>query len=299
MQKLNLEFFEMIALEKGCDIAFPLKEKMLVEVIKHFVSNFNSDSGQILFGGGTSLVCAYNELTKRFSEDADFRFVPCPKSTKKIREDLTELANSMEEFKLVGEPISDSRKIEFRFIDRANLVQEHSSLRPYIKVEFFFTDKLYYPPEKRKLTSLYNKIAELPPETEVLCVSLQDTSIDKISSFLWRIYSDGTEHSQYNSADMRHLHDLAFLSRCFEVDAKFSDSFRTTFETDIKSRLKSTVSLEEISEHVYSALSENKKYEKDFKRYVSNISYAKKDELLQFDDAVSRFKDLMKLIQKN
>ena len=38
MQKLNLEFFEMIALEKGCDIAFPLKEKMLVEVIKHFVS---------------------------------------------------------------------------------------------------------------------------------------------------------------------------------------------------------------------------------------------------------------------
>lgn len=25
MQELNLEFFEMIALEKGCDIAFPLK----------------------------------------------------------------------------------------------------------------------------------------------------------------------------------------------------------------------------------------------------------------------------------
>lgn len=91
MQEFNLEFFEMIALEKGCDIAFPLKEKMLIEVIKHFVSNFNSDSGQILFGGGTSLVCAYDELTKRFSEDADFRFVPCPKSTKKIREDLTKL----------------------------------------------------------------------------------------------------------------------------------------------------------------------------------------------------------------
>ena len=254
----------MIALEKGCDIAFPLKEKMLIEVIKHFVSNFNSDSGQILFGGGTSLVCAYDELTKRFSEDADFRFVPCPKSTKKIREDLTKFAHSMEDFKLVGEPISDSRKIEFRFIDNANLVQEHSSLRPYIKVEFFFTDKLFYPPEKRKLTSLYNKIARLPPETEVLCVSLQDTSIDKISSFLWRIYSDGTANSQYNSADMRHLHDLAFLSHCFKVDAKFSDSFRTTFETDVKNRLKSDISFEDISERVYSALSENKKYEKDF-----------------------------------
>lgn len=299
MRELNLEFFEMIALEKGCDIAFPLKEKMLIEVIKHFVSNFNSEFGQILFGGGTSLVCTYDELTKRFSEDADFRFVPCPKSTKKIREDLTKLANSTEDFKLVGEPISDSRKIEFRFIDNANLVQEHSSLRPYIKVEFFFTDKLFYPPEKRKLTSLYNKIAGLPPETEVLCVSLQDTSIDKISSFLWRIYSDGTDNSQYNSADMRHLHDLAFLSRYFKVDAKFSNSFRTTFETDVKSRLKSDLSFEDISKHVYSALSENKKYEKDFKRYVSNISYAKKDDLLQFEDAVSRFKDLMKLIQNN
>ena len=98
---------------------------------------------------------------------------------------------------------------------------------------------------------------------------------------------------------MRHLHDLAFLSRCFKVDAKFSDSFRTTFETDVKSRLKSDISFEDISEHVCSALSENKKYEKDFKRYVSNISYAKKDDLLQFEDAVSRFKDLMTLIQKN
>lgn len=37
------------------------------------------------------MVCAYDELTKRFSEDADFRIVPCPNSTKNIRERLTDI----------------------------------------------------------------------------------------------------------------------------------------------------------------------------------------------------------------
>lgn len=297
MQELNLEIFEIIATEKACDIAFPLKEKMLIEVIKQFVERFKSDSGQLLFGGGTSLVCAYDELTKRFSEDADFRFVPCPKSTKHIRQDLINIAKSLDGFELVGEPISDSRKIEFRFNDTANLVQSHSSLRPYIKVEFFFTDKLFYPPVQKKLYSFYNKMADNLPETEVMCVSLQDTSIDKVSSFLWRIYSDNTEHSQYNPADMRHMHDLTFLSKCFCIDETFKLAVKQVFEEDLKHRLKKDISFRDISNQVIDLLVSNKKYKADFTKYVSNISYAKTAERLTFEEAVSAFQLLIKQLQ--
>ncbi len=122
---------------------------------------------------------------------------------------------------MVETPISDSHKIEFRFNDKQNFVQRHSSLRPYIKLEVFFTDNLFYEASEKPLISFYNKMKGESAETQVSCVSLQDTSIDKISSFLWRIYSNKTEHPQYNPADIRHLHDLAFLTQQFSIDDKF------------------------------------------------------------------------------
>lgn len=61
----------------------------MLKVIKGLINQLHTDKGNLIFGRGTSLVCAYDELTKRFSEDADFRFVPCPKSTKSIRSEIT------------------------------------------------------------------------------------------------------------------------------------------------------------------------------------------------------------------
>lgn len=43
MKTLDLEIFEIIAADKGCDVAFPVKEKMLIEVIKQFVTRFSSE----------------------------------------------------------------------------------------------------------------------------------------------------------------------------------------------------------------------------------------------------------------
>lgn len=298
MKTLDFEIFEIIAADKGCDVAFPVKEKMLIEVIKQFVTRFSSENGKLIFGGGTSLVCAYNELTKRFSEDADFRFVPCPKSTKSVRNELTQIAQSLDGFELVCEPISDSRKIEFHFKDNQNFVQKHSSLRPYIKLEVFFTDNLFYTPETKSLTSFYNKITGEGAETEVACVSLKDTSIDKISSFLWRIYSNKTKNSQYNPADMRHLHDLTFLTKQFNIDDTFREHFLDVFNCDMKFRLKEDISLDEIIKDVLTILRTDKKYEIDFVRYVSNMSYAKTSEQLTYDKALDSFFKLMKDIKK-
>lgn len=293
MKQLNIEIFEQIAFDKGCDIAFPLKEKMLIEVISQLISRFHNENGKLIFGGGTSLVSAYGELTKRFSEDADFRFVPCPKSTKNIRVELVNIANTLDGFKLIEDPISDSHKIEFRFEDSEHFIREHSSLRPYIKLEVFFTDNLFYIPMNRQICSCYNKCALLPAETEALCVSLQDTAIDKISSFLWRIYSDNTPKSSFAPADMRHLHDLYFLTQQFKIDDEFKQYVLTVANSDIKYRLKENLSFKDVTKQVLVQLKNNQKYQNDFIRYVKNMSYAKTNEQLNFDNAYTTFATLL------
>ena len=90
MEPLDLAILKQIAIEKGCDIALPIKEKQAIEVVRQFfvrvADHAECREGELLFGGGTSLVCAYDELIQRFSEDVDLRFCPRPKSTRSLRQ---------------------------------------------------------------------------------------------------------------------------------------------------------------------------------------------------------------------
>ena len=293
---LDFEVFEQIADEKQCDIAFPIKEHFLIQVIKQIIGQFHTEAGNLIFGGGTSLVCTYDELTKRFSEDADFRFVPCPKSTKSIRLEITNIIRNLDGFKLDSEPLSDSRKIEYHLIDIDNVIKKHSSLRPYIKIEVFFTDNLFYQPVSKTLQSFYDKEADIKDDTQVLCVALEDTSIDKISSFLWRIVSTTTEHSQYNPADMRHLNDLIYLLPKLSIDKKFAKSLLSVFSEDVKYRLKQDVSLKAIVNQVMELLKTDKRFKSDYEQYVANISYAKTSDRYSFERACDVFHQYMNKI---
>lgn len=293
---LDFEVFEQIADEKQCDIAFPIKEHFLIQVIKQIIGQLHTEAGNLIFGGGTSLVCAYDELTKRFSEDADFRFVPCPKSTKSIRLEITNIIRNLDGFKLDGEPLSDSRKIEYHLIDTDNVIKNHSSLRPYIKIEVFFTDNLFYDPILLPLQSFYDKETSNKDDVKILCVALEDTSIDKISSFLWRIVSSTTEHSQYNPADMRHLNDLVYLLPKLSIDEKFAKSLLSVFSEDVKYRLKQDISLKEIVNQVIELLKTDKRFKSDYEQYVANISYAKTNDRYSFERACDVFNQYMNKI---
>lgn len=293
---LDFEVFEQIADEKQCDIAFPIKEHFLVQVIKQIIKQIHTEIGNLIFGGGTSLVCAYGELTKRFSEDADFRFVPCPKSTKSTRAEITDIIKSLNGFQLIEEPLSDSRKIEYHLIDTNNVIKKHSSLRPYIKIEVFFTDNLFYDPVLLPLQSFYDKETNNKDDVKILCVALEDTSIDKISSFLWRIVSTTTEHSQYNPADMRHLNDLVYLLPKLSIDKKFAKSLLSVFSEDVKYRLKQDILLKEIVNQVIELLKTDKRFKSDYEQYVANISYAKTNDRYSFECACDVFLQYMNKI---
>ncbi|MBO4582663.1 MAG: nucleotidyl transferase AbiEii/AbiGii toxin family protein [Alphaproteobacteria bacterium] len=289
---LNMDFFEQIAIEKGCDIAFPVKEHFLIQVIQQLVSRFYSAEGELIFGGGTSLVCAYDELTKRFSEDADFRFVPRPRSTANVRKTLMDIAHSLKGFDLIEEPAPESNKIEFRFVDTENIVQKHSSLRPYIKLEVFFTNNLFYEPQVKEISSFYDKLSGTNSGFKLKCVSLEDTTIDKISSFVWRILSTDTERSQYCPADMRHLHDLFFLASKIDIDRTFKSNMISVFDSDMKQRMQNQYPFDICVRDVIDLLHRNKQFKSDYEQYVANMSYAKNADRLSFEDACRSFEEL-------
>lgn len=245
------------------------------------------------------MVCAYDELTKRFSEDADFRIVPCPNSAKNIRERLTDIAKNLTGFSLFGEPRSDSRKIEFNFIneDIEKYLKGQTTLRPTIKIEFYFTDSLFYSEKQRKNCSFYDKIGKME-FLSINCVSLEDTTIDKISSFMWRILS-GRKSKYYAPQDMRHLYDLSFLKSQIEVDIKFKKCLMRVWSMDMNNRLKETKKdFKTCVNEVVILLNTIKDYRKDYDKYVKTMSYAKTAEQLLFDGAVNSFECLIEKIMK-
>lgn len=218
------EVFEKISQNKGCDISFPLKETFLLHVIKQFLEKLKLPNNyNFIFGGGTSLVFAYDELTKRFSEDADFRIVPKPTHTKDIRNQLKIIANSLDNFKIEN-CIENSNMITFLFKVIDFDIPLNETIRPYIKMEIFFTNNLFYKPIEKELLSSYNRYTGIKSDTKALCVSLEDTTIDKISSLLWRITSNNNNsNTKYDKSDIRHLHDLAYLYPKINIDKQFKD----------------------------------------------------------------------------
>ncbi len=64
-----------VALELGIDAAFVEKDWYVVQMIREIV-NADLFGAQSIFTGGTALSKAHH-LIQRFSEDIDFRLIPC------------------------------------------------------------------------------------------------------------------------------------------------------------------------------------------------------------------------------
>lgn len=287
--KPKIETFERIAMDLGCEPVFPEKENFLIQVIKQLNEGLSFEEGRLVFGGGTCLARAYN-IMERFSEDADFRFVSDLKSTKAIRNKITQFMQSLDGFELVEGPgdISTVAKYQFNYSKHPDFTK-NKALRPHIQIEIFFSDGLKYPTQRKTICSLYNKYEGLNPETELDCVALEETAIDKISSLLWRIGSD-----KYHPSDMRHLHDLALLYKYLNIDEKFKAVFKEVYQEDISKRLKTGISLEQSIRVAIDALSEDNIYKEDYKNYVLEMSYAKDSENMTFEQAFEQFEKLVK-----
>jgi len=291
--KSNYEVFKYIAEDYGLEAVAPEKDYWMTYLIKR-LSELSFPTGRLVFGGGTSLVKAHRVM-KRFSEDIDFRFVsdvPLNRTKKsKIKHSIADYLSSLDEFTLIGEPGARSNntlvfyKLNYPHDDRFG---QSEVLRPFIKFEIFFTE-IYYPSIRCPIISLHNEYKHLPPEAEFDCVAIEDTAIDKISSLLWRVGTDG-----YESADIRHLHDLAMLADKLTVDDKFRELLNMTYNRDMTFRGKSDMELKQSIDNALAIFSENKRYASDYNNYVLDVSYAPESERLSFREALDRFTRLVR-----
>jgi len=291
----KIETFRIIAQDYGVDEAFAEKDYWVVNLIKK-LSDVALPNGYLAFGGGTSLVKAHR-LMKRFSEDVDFRFVSNTllNRTKKsnIKHIITDYLKTLNEFSLSGKP--DARNENSLLLYKLDYPQHEifsksDSLRPFIKLEIFFTD-IHYPSIKCPISSLYNEYERLEPEVVFDCVAIEDTVIDKISSLLWRIGTDG-----YEPTDVRHIHDLAMLYDKITIDDNLAKILCAVCDKDMKMRAKTDKTLKESIDNVIVTISENRRYARDYKNYVSNMSYAPDSENMSFELVKERFIRLMQTI---
>jgi len=286
--KPDFEILKTIAQNYGLAETIPEKDYWVIFLIKK-LSELSLPDGYLVFGGGTSLVKAYRVM-KRFSEDIDFRFISETSLNRtrrsKIKHIIADCLKTLSPLSLYGEP--DARNENTLLFYKLNYPRDerfnkNTALRPFIKLEIFFTD-IHYPPVKCPLISFYNEHERLQPEVVFNCVAIEDTAIDKISSLLWRI---GT--GKYESTDIRHLHDVAMLCDRITIDDKFKKILNAVHIKDITTRAKSGNELKCSINTVITNLSQNKQYARDYKNYVSNMSYAPDSENLSFEQARNRF----------
>lgn len=285
----NYETLKIIAQDYGFrEETIPEKDYWVTRLIQK-LSELPLPNGYLVFGGGTSLVKAHR-IMKRFSEDIDFRFISnasLNRSQKsKIKRLVADYLKTLDGFSLPEEPEARNEntllfyKLNYQQDERFN---KSDALRPFIKLEIFFTE-IHYPAVRCPIISLHNEYERLQPEVEFDCVAIEDTAIDKISSLLWRIGAD-----EYEPTDIRHLHDLAMLYDKITIDDRFTEVLRAVYDKDIATRTKYGKDFKGSTDSVVSALQENKRYARDYKNYVSNMSYALDSENLSFGQALEKF----------
>ncbi|MDR3012888.1 MAG: nucleotidyl transferase AbiEii/AbiGii toxin family protein [Chitinispirillales bacterium] len=291
----NFENFKIIAQDYGFEETIPEKDYWVIYLIKK-MSELSLPNGYLVFGGGTSLVKAHRVI-KRFSEDIDFRFITDISLNRsqrsKIKHIITGYLKTLNPLFLFDEPEAHNENTLLFFklnYPRDERFNKNNALRPFIKLEIFFSD-IHYPPIKCPLISFYNEYEHLQPEVEFNCVAIEDTAIDKISSLLWRI-----EVGEYEPTDIRHLHDVAMLCDKITIDDKFKKTLNVVYNKDIRTRAKSDKELKVSIDTVTTNLMENKRYAYDYKNYVSNMSYAPDSDNLSFEQARDKFVQLAEKI---
>ena len=301
--KPDKEIFERISASVGRDVALLEKDYYVVQVIKK-LSELQFDNGRLLFGGGTSLFKGH-KVINRFSEDIDFRFVseaPLNRNQKsKIKHKITEFLEALPDFTFHETPRAQNgnTKIDYRLKYPQADSSPRDGLRPYIRLEVFFAG-VNYPAVSRSIGSLYNEYAGAVPEVEFSCVALEDTAIDKVSAFLWRVLSRdrtvplGTLHN--DPTIIRHLHDIALLKGRIVIEGKFKRLLTETLKNDMQNRAHQEVSLREAFGKVAELLSTDRRYRQEYRQYVDSVSLDPDNKRLSFDAALKVFEELAGMV---
>jgi len=296
MQKfVNKEIIEDVAIELGISPSFVEKDFYAVKILDE-LSKFNYENAKLAFTGGTCLSKGY-DLIKRFSEDVDFRILTSSSFNRNARKQFRQfIIDELKQVKYIEvleetlEKRNESKFFSF-YIRYPKIFTVDNSLRNDLKLEFTF-EEVILSTHKREISSILSKYIKDSAKIEIECVSPTEIAANKFSALMWRL-----DIKEYDATIMRHLHDLAALE-CHIANDDFIKSVQQSFETD-RGRGGSTkdISLYEFAGKTLHKLKTDKLYSKEYKDFVDALSYAKENETIDFNLAMSAFERIVNFIQ--
>ena len=298
----NKSDIQDISLELGIDPSFIEKDWYAVQLLVLLSELQNTRDVQKVFSGGTSLSKGYG-LIKRFSEDLDF-ILTLPKGVslsqgqrRTYRREVVSAILNDERFAIDESKVlrGDSHRF-FKIPIQYDRVFDGSSLRPYLQLEMTFM-ALKRPAEPRSIRSIVCEVAKKEPELEIDCVSALETAGDKLSALTWRIIVRDRQDKRDDPTLIRHLHDLAALeSMITEAGDNFVSLAKISLEQDQTRRGGGVIADMPVTSRLTNALmilKEDTLYQKEYERFVTSMSYATEDELINFEEAVQALEKII------
>lgn len=295
----NRDTIEEVALLMSIEPAYVEKDWFVAQIIALLAKAKYGDF-KLIFTGGTALSKAHR-LISRYSEDIDYRIV----SPVQKRSGLSGFKNYIVDYlNKNGFNVPDSKvraqnnnqyfTIE---IDYETYFDKHAALRPHIQIEMSIRAPQLTPIEK-PVSSFINELSKQPPEAiMVACSDPTENAADKLSAITWRIPDRIRGQAYDDPSIVRHIHDLAILSKMVVDDKAFAALVSNSVQNDA-SRSKNNLAfasqtLETKFTHMLDILGSDHEYPKEYKHFVESMSYALNDSIPKYEEALRVIKTLV------
>ena len=300
LNKPDIDSIREISEELAIDPSFLEKDWYATQALKII----SQQSTKFIFSGGTCLSKAY-DLIERFSEDLDFKIAEKMDRTKRkliIGIVEKELKNSKLFDTIAITKENQSKKITIE-LTYSHSFSSANTLRPHIKVEIVFTENTE-PTENKNVGTFCDKHLKISENLfAASCANPLKTAAEKFSALLWRVpNTDRTMplHTIKNDPTlMRHLYDLFALKKLISGNkSSFISLVHAEYEKDKKRSAQKNRDITQAISDTLQKLSEDKKFEEDYKNFVQAMSYANDDKQVSFKAALDNFETISKIIIK-
>lgn len=247
------------------------------------------------FAGGTSLSKGWG-LIQRFSEDIDFK-VAMPEGTSHTRARQHRSAYrarilealTAEGFTAGTPVIGDASRFFSVALTYPSLFSVGPGLRPHIRVEMSFHPPAL-PPMARPLQSLIALAQRHPPEVAAFpCIDPVETAADKLSALAWRVLVRQRGAAGDDATIIRHLHDLAALTRAVEAAPAFVPLVFQAVEADAGRGGGTLTSSDPATRfaRMIERLRSDRLWAAEYEAFVRQVSFAQLSERIGFEQALA------------
>lgn len=242
---MNKVLFQETADVYGIDFpALVEKDYYLIELLKS-LQTITLENYDLIFTGGTCLTKAHIE-TNRFSEDIDFKITPHEsllsssraqrKKTKKtIYEQVTELINSLTNFKIINKSARNEYGLQLFELSYPSQFNIPSFIRPCIKLELF-ESRRFKQGQNHKVRSLVNAASQKEPEiSAIYCSPVNVIAAEKLVSLLRRTSAEirGVDQNPDHTL-IRHAYDLNLIFKKIDIKGTIFNLIPLVIQNDVE-----------------------------------------------------------------